>query len=592
MQLIDNVTFNEKQQGWPQSRFSTWAGKLAQPYVLLAIISIIAIFFRFYELGQWSFWIDELFTARDALDHQYSIFQMYKVGDPASFGLELISVTLLLIRLVFNSLGISEWSARLAPAVIGTLTIPLFYFPIRKMFDPSTALIAAALLAISNWHLYLSQNARYYPALLLFYTLALCLVYFSLEEGNPFYFLYSLVLLGLAALERAHALLFVPVVVFYFSLLITFSFEIPRWLNLRNAIILVMTPVMVYIGYDAYRVFYAGDLSIVTVLLSGRFFGSPVLRPDWILTGTITNIGSPLVVLAVVGGYSQLKARSRPGLFLISGAVVPIAIIMALAPFFFTGLHYTLLVLPCWIVLAAIGLKALYSRASTSPGWIGLVLGLMLLLFLRDRVIRDLIYFYGQAIRPGLLVGASLLALAGVAGGLFWLVQRFGQPASNSTSGWLDRTAPATGKLTGQVKTQRGRLGWSLVVVILLAHQLGGNYIYYEYQHGYRDNDWRSALQVVRENKEDTDLVVSAMAPVASYYLGEEVVPLTEIDLDTVLDTRRPVWFIDESGVDDVMGDRFAIWAGEHCKVVEEFGRYMRGRFWKLNVQLCEPDRG
>jgi len=61
MQLIDNVTFNEKQQAQLKARFSIWAGLLTHPYVLLAIISIIAIFFRFYKLGEWSFWIDELF---------------------------------------------------------------------------------------------------------------------------------------------------------------------------------------------------------------------------------------------------------------------------------------------------------------------------------------------------------------------------------------------------------------------------------------------------------------------------------------------------------------------------------------------------
>jgi hypothetical protein len=440
--------------------------------------------------------------------------------------------------------------------------------------------------------MYLSQNARYYPALLLFYTLALGLVYLSLEEENPFYFLYSLVLLGLAALERAHALLFVPVVMFYFMLLITLSFEIPRWLNLRNAIILVLTPVIVYICYDVYRVFYAGDLSIVTVLLSGRFFGSPVLRPDWVLTGTITSIGSPLAVLAVVGSYYQLKERSRPGLFLVSGAVVPVIIIMALSPFFFTGLHYTLLVLPCWIVLAAIGLKALYTQARTSPGWIGLALGLMLLLFLRDRIIRDLVYFYSEAGKSEMLIGAGGLALAGLITGLIWLVQTSGQSSTPSTSGRLTGAASGSAAMPQHVKTHWGMLAWGMVVLVLLGHQLGGNYLYYAYQHGYRDNDWRSALQFVRANKAEADMVVSAMPPVASYYLGEEVVHMDEIDLDTVLDANRPVWFIDEYGVDELMGDRFEIWAGEHCEVVDEFGRYMRGQLWKLKVQFCDPGRG
>ena len=79
-------------------------------------------------------------------------------------------------------LGVNEWNARLIPALLGVVSLPLLYFPIKKMFNPLVSLVAVLLLAFSPWHLYWSQNARFYVALLLFYTLALFLFYLGLEE--------------------------------------------------------------------------------------------------------------------------------------------------------------------------------------------------------------------------------------------------------------------------------------------------------------------------------------------------------------------------------------------------------------------------
>ena len=137
--------------------------------VALAIIVAIAAFLRFYKLGAWSFWGDEMLTIID-------------VPDGFNYALLRRSLMLSTILAVIGELGVSEWSARLAPALVGVLSVPVLYYPVRRMLGPAVALLFALLLAVSPWHLYWSQNARYFILLLLFYPLALLFLYFGLHE--------------------------------------------------------------------------------------------------------------------------------------------------------------------------------------------------------------------------------------------------------------------------------------------------------------------------------------------------------------------------------------------------------------------------
>ena len=162
-------------------RFSEFEINPVHQYSLLGMITLIAALLRFYKLGEWSFWWDEMFTLRDV----QNIFDNFGVRTSLSF---------MLINVVLNALGISEWSARLVPAIFGILSVPILYFPVKKMFGPAVALITGSLLALSPWHLYWSQNARFYTALLLFYTLALLTFYFWIEEDRLGYLLLTMIL--------------------------------------------------------------------------------------------------------------------------------------------------------------------------------------------------------------------------------------------------------------------------------------------------------------------------------------------------------------------------------------------------------------
>ena len=127
---------------------STPPKSMLEPLLLTLIIATAAAL-RFYKLGDWSFWGDEIITVRRAM------------GAPAR-SLSGQNISLLLEYLVLSTLGIREWTARLAPALTGVITIGLIYLPIRRIFGIRVALISILLLALSPWHLYWSQNARQY----------------------------------------------------------------------------------------------------------------------------------------------------------------------------------------------------------------------------------------------------------------------------------------------------------------------------------------------------------------------------------------------------------------------------------------------
>jgi 4-amino-4-deoxy-L-arabinose transferase-like glycosyltransferase len=68
--------------------------------------------------------------------------------------------------------GLEVWSTRLTAALVGTATVVLLFLLARALFDPPTALVAAAILALSPWHVCFSRWAQQGIFLPLLFTLA------------------------------------------------------------------------------------------------------------------------------------------------------------------------------------------------------------------------------------------------------------------------------------------------------------------------------------------------------------------------------------------------------------------------------------
>lgn len=133
-------------------------------------IVLLAAALRFIHLGEWSFWADEIYTLRDAAQFPKP--------------LRLNPLPYAAVSLCLKLFGTSEWSARLAPALIGAASVPLTLALGRRLFSMRVGLIASALVAVSPWHLYWSQNARHYAFAFFFALLAAWAFYAAFEKGG------------------------------------------------------------------------------------------------------------------------------------------------------------------------------------------------------------------------------------------------------------------------------------------------------------------------------------------------------------------------------------------------------------------------
>ncbi len=346
--------------------------------LLLAAITFLAAVLRFYRLDAWSFWIDEIFTVRRAQIHILD-------GSIANFWRQ--PASLFLVAGALRLFGVSEWSARLAPALIGVLTIPVLYFSIRRMVGSASAVIASLLLAVSPWHIYWSQNARFYTALFLLYLLAYVGFYRSLEEARPSLMGMTLLFLFMAFRERAFALFLVPVALSYLMLLSWKYFESPPGYS-RRTILMFLLPLL---GYGVYTLlsFAAGDNPPLVDTIRG-FWGRPIDDPFRLASFISFDLGIPLICASLLGAWQRFRIRDRAGLYLLAGALVPIFIALALSPFVFVKDRYVFLALPGWIVLAAAAVRNLSASLPDRSNFFAL--GLLLLL-VADAAGDNLLYF-------------------------------------------------------------------------------------------------------------------------------------------------------------------------------------------------------
>lgn len=319
---------------------SAWAEAL-----FVAALFLCALAIRFFRLGDWSFWPDEAFSLGTKSDgFNESLLRRSLATD--------------LIQYVVSVLGAGEWNARLVPALIGSISIPLLYIPLRRCLAMSGALATTALLSVSLWHVYWSQSARFYTLLFLFFNLGLLLFYLGLEEDRPWYMVAALVLFGLAARERMAALLGMPALVLYLLVLVVARVERPRGLNVRN-LALFFGPALL-VG----SVFVWPFLSDWQGWMRG--FGRINNSPLFLLAGTIYYVGIPLAVFAVVSTVSLVRQRSRFVLLLILTAVTPLLLIMGMSLFQYTANRYIFFSLFSWLALAGVGIQELVKRLPAS----------------------------------------------------------------------------------------------------------------------------------------------------------------------------------------------------------------------------------
>ena len=97
-----------------------------------------------------------------------------------------------LVHVSIVALGESAWTVRLPAVIFGVATIPLLFLVGRAVSTVHEGLLAAAFLTLSYHHVWFSQNARGYSALLFWTLLCTLLIYRGLEiRHRPLLLVYA-----------------------------------------------------------------------------------------------------------------------------------------------------------------------------------------------------------------------------------------------------------------------------------------------------------------------------------------------------------------------------------------------------------------
>lgn len=149
-------------------------GLLDEPWAfwaLLAAATALGAFLRLHGLGAPSFWVDEFFTigrtGNEALHVAQALGYLPSWLTLRLAGAELAQVSLSNIA-EWQALGVTEHAARLGPCLVGIASIPVLAWLARPVAGSGVAALTALLVAITPWHLYWSQMARFYTTQFLF----------------------------------------------------------------------------------------------------------------------------------------------------------------------------------------------------------------------------------------------------------------------------------------------------------------------------------------------------------------------------------------------------------------------------------------
>ena len=140
------------------------------PALILTGLILFALFLRAWRLGDWGFEATEMFTLRDSNNP--------KLGNPRPL------IYFLNYFLIRSWRPLDELGLRLFPALFGVLAVPAVYLVGRRLLGTRAALFTAFLIAVSSFHVYYSQFARYWSLVFLLSAIYPYAIYVGVRERN------------------------------------------------------------------------------------------------------------------------------------------------------------------------------------------------------------------------------------------------------------------------------------------------------------------------------------------------------------------------------------------------------------------------
>ena len=299
--------------------------------IFLLLITLLAAGLRLFRLEEWSFWVDEAHTWRDATLPLDTFWNSARGSYPISY---------LLLRGLLDVLGSdNEGWLRLPFAFFGIATVPLLALVALPMVGQRAALVAALLLAVDPWHLYWSQNARAYVILGFFSMLSAAAWFHGVERKSWAMVAVSLATLVIAGLCHPQAYALLVVYAAYALMVRRMIPRVPMRAMMVGLVALALLAIVVGRALEDLQTFASAkpEPSFFHVLKTTGYYFRPTL-----------------LLVALGGVLLSIHLRDRTGMYLGLWASIPIALVFFGGVFFIKlTARYAFVSLPAVLLLVS-----------------------------------------------------------------------------------------------------------------------------------------------------------------------------------------------------------------------------------------------
>jgi len=313
-------------------------------------ITALAAALRWFRIAEPSMWVDELFTVRwSALVAQGGTGPRVLAYTPTALGYWLSGIDIGALDMEsyagWIAEGVREQVIRLPAFVTGVLSVLALGWTARRVVGWRASLVLAALLALSAWHVWGSQTARFYAQQFLFYNLAYILYFDGTRRHSRPAMVGAAVCVILAFLTQLTSLAIIGVFgIDWLAGLV--RGEKRQWGAFGWACIVGAT--VACVG------FYLSREPNLTETVAG--FSGSSHRIRHLVLGLPFLTGLPAAILAVLTTVWLFREAPRTAGFLLAGMFGPL---LAISLFALLGIdvhvRYLFVALFAWLAAASIG---------------------------------------------------------------------------------------------------------------------------------------------------------------------------------------------------------------------------------------------
>jgi hypothetical protein len=354
----------------------------------VVLLTLFGSAIRFYHLGMWPLWSDEILTLIHSFPHRnFSVGYSIMYTNPLPWLAHFVTARLF---------GSSPLTTRIWPFLVGVASIPTIWMVARSVGGRRVAIWSTALLTVAPWHVLQSQNARHYTLQMLLAMLLFHAVYQGMERNQTRDHVSALVVGLLLVLTRPSSVYMFSVVVAYPALIYVIPSMWPAKVNWRAVLAVACANVVYSVVSYIHTLYVYPDIA--------TWGHSP-----FNVVGVAIYYFTPTVIaIATVTALVGMVARNRLVVFLSIYAFLPVIMVTVTAAVHFGTGIVAFMSLPALLMLIAWTIAELRQRVGHEGKHLVLALGLGVIALFAGRTVLYLTVEYGH--RPRLRDAGEYLA--------------------------------------------------------------------------------------------------------------------------------------------------------------------------------------